>query len=90
MEERGMKMKTNVKTKTAIKEMSGLLNNCSMLLQLDVDRHADRHTLSIATDQGTGSFSVTTKEKMISFLSELQKSCYHNHEDIGELIEELE
>lgn len=83
-------MKANVKTKTAIKEMSGLLNNCSMLLQLDVHQYASFFTLKVATDQGKGEYQVKTQEKMIDFLNELKKKCIHNHEDIEELIEELE
>lgn len=85
-----MKMKANVKEKTAVKEISTLLNNCSMLLQLDLHQYASFYTLSVATDQGKGEFQVKTKEKMLSFLSELKNSCYHNKEDIEELIEDIE
>lgn len=85
-----LKVKVNVKTETALKEVNDLLRNGELVLVIEVDQKPNMITFIAATEKKEVRFAVDKKEKMLDFLEQLIEILppFHRY-DIADLIEEL-
>ena len=78
----------NPKRKESAQTIGHILNNCKMLLDLELHKLPNKYLLTVATDEVNGEYTEIKETEMLSFLTELRKFV-NNTDDIDELIEEL-
>lgn len=82
------KMIVNQKRTTTATEIANLLNNCFMLLRLEIEFNGSNFSLNLETDMAQVVYKENSKKGMNLFLNEL-KLLVNNKEDICELLDEL-
>ncbi|AHD06427.1 hypothetical protein ERIC2_c26400 [Paenibacillus larvae subsp. larvae DSM 25430] len=69
-------------------QIAEVLNNCSILLQLEIENQVNKIVLHIITDSATVQYVEINKDGMLSFLSKL-KEYVISKGDIDELLDEV-
>ncbi|WP_137743320.1 hypothetical protein [Robertmurraya siralis] len=82
-------MIVNQEREKTAQQIAGILNNCEMLLGLDIEKRVDKYSLFIKTDQLSVEYKEFTKDGMEWLLSKL-KDYVVNKDDIDELLEEID
>jgi hypothetical protein len=82
-------MKVNQGREETAQQIANIINNCNMLLSLDVSESFGKYILNVQTDQTIIEYKEMSLDGMEWFLSKL-KSHLNNKEDIDEIFEELE
>lgn len=82
-------MQTNVQQKTALKQVSNILNTCDFLFGFEVESLPQRTELHILTDLYDAKFTKINNIEMISFLHNLKDYSPEHIDDIDELIDQL-
>ncbi|ARF67203.1 hypothetical protein B7C51_04325 [Paenibacillus larvae subsp. pulvifaciens] len=70
-------------------QIAEVLNNCSILLQLEIENQINKIVLHVATDSATVQYVEVTKDGMLSFLSKLREYVIRK-DDIDDLLEEVQ
>lgn len=83
-------MKVNVQTKEALQVISDTLNKAKMLLAFDIVKKPNKLELNVETEEKGVVFTCVDSLKMESFLVELKDIVPHHHDDIDELLGELD
>ncbi|MDE5168266.1 hypothetical protein [Paenibacillus larvae] len=80
--------KVNQTRKESALEVSSILNNCFMLLNLELKNQGNKVVLHVITDSAAVQYT-ETKDGMLSFLTKLREYVT-SKEDINELLEEVQ
>ncbi|WP_040931876.1 hypothetical protein [Paenibacillus larvae] len=75
--------------KKSVLEVSSILNNCELLLRLEIEDLGSKVVLHIITDCAAVQYTEVNKTSMLSFLSKL-KEYVISKDDIDELLEEVQ
>ncbi|QPK89779.1 hypothetical protein IEN91_04880 [Bacillus velezensis] len=79
------------KKMVSIEKISDLLNNCKMIIDLDVFKEGSKIILKILADSGSAKYTVFKERDMNDFLLDLKSHLKHNKTktDIDLLLEDL-
>ncbi|MCY9511414.1 hypothetical protein M5W68_21610 [Paenibacillus larvae] len=80
--------KANQSREKSALEVASILNNCKLLLRLEVENKANKMVLQVVTDSVNIQYTEVNTTGMLSFLFKL-KEYAENKGDIDELLDEV-
>ncbi|WP_158530501.1 hypothetical protein [Paenibacillus larvae] len=81
--------KANQSREKSVLEVSEILNNCEILLKLEVENQMNKVVLHVITDSAAVQYTEVRIDGMLSFLSKLREHVRGNKGDIDELLDEV-